>query len=99
MKREDKKKDKIPWGKLFKAPMPNGKVMSFAWKDNALCLFISNCNDREKEYWTIRKRPSETSSAVKTARAFFRDKPTKEVKVPEFNWLYNKHIGAVDQGD
>lgn len=44
----------------------------FAWKDNALVLFILITDDGEEEVETLRKRPSETSTSAKTARVLFK---------------------------
>jgi hypothetical protein len=99
MKKKEDKADNILWGQLFKAPFDDGKVMCFAWKDNALALFISNCNDGKRLVFTPRKRPSKTSSSAKTARAVFGNEARKILPVPEFNKFYNMLMGAIDEGD
>lgn len=59
--------------------------MQFAWKDNSLCLFQSTIHTGfEPDIIRVRKRPSETSTKAKTARAPFGDDPVKDLPVPPF---------------
>lgn len=81
MKKADAKKDEIPWGDLYVKVYKDNKVCCFAWKDNALALFMSNCDDGRDVCETWRKRPSETSTAAKSARAFFGNEAVKWVEV------------------
>lgn len=39
-KKEDDKRDTIPWGSAYSRPTKVQKVMRFAWKDNALVLYF-----------------------------------------------------------
>jgi Transposase IS4 len=40
-KKLDKAKDIEPWGKLYSTPTVGNDIMQYAWKDNALVLFLS----------------------------------------------------------
>jgi hypothetical protein len=52
----------------------------------------------EKVLW-LRKRPKETSSKAKTARAPFGRDAVKELLIPAIVDRYNYHMGAVDEFD
>jgi hypothetical protein len=100
-KQIDKKKDSIPWGTLYSAPTIDNNVLQYAWKDNALVLFLSTTHDSKHEQLVIRhrKRPSKTSSSAKTARIPFGSEPSKDLPIPKFVDDYNDHMGQVDQAD
>jgi hypothetical protein len=95
----DKSKDEIPWGTLFVRPSEDQQICFLAWKDNALVLFQSTITDGQSTITRERKRPSETSSAAKTARVPFGDSPTKKLSIPRFVDDYNHQMNAVDQAD
>ena len=60
---------------------------------------MSTVNDGIEKVEKLRKRPSETSTSAKTARAPFRDHARKLLDIPEFNELYNHEMGAVNEGN
>ena len=99
MKEQDKKKDVILWGTLYIEPSVDNLINYIAWKDNALVLFMSTVNDGVEKVEKLRKRPSETSTSAKTARAPFGDHARKLLEIPEFDELYNHEMGAVDEGN
>ena len=39
LKTMDKRKDQIPWGSLYHAPINDNQVNQMPWKDNALVLY------------------------------------------------------------
>ncbi|OAQ58397.2 transposase IS4 domain-containing protein [Pochonia chlamydosporia 170] len=84
LKKEDDKRDCIPWGTAYSRPTKDQKVMQFAWKDNILRL---------------RHCPSKTSSSAKTARFPFDGEFAKELPIPQFIDDYNHFMGGVDIGD
>ena len=96
MKTKDKKKDEIPWGSLFTEPLYDNLINYIAWKDNALVLFMSTVNDGKQMIEKMRKRPSETLTSAKTARAPFGNEAQKLLNIPEFDEIYNHEMGAVD---
>ena len=99
MKEKDKKKDEIPWGTLYTEPLNDNKINYIAWKDNALILFISIVNDTTQYIERLRKRPSKTLSALKTARKPFEDHAKILLNIPDLNDFYNHKMGAVDEGN
>jgi hypothetical protein len=99
MKKDDSRKDKIPWGTLFTEPSDNGLINFIAWKDNALVLFISTVDDGSQVTKKLRKRPLETSSSAKTSRVPFRGQARALLNIPAFNDDYNHGIGYVDEGN
>ena len=99
MKAEDAKKDEIPWGKLWVAATPDNLINMMAWKDNALVLSMSTASDALNRVKKLRKRPSETSSAAKTARVPFGTHARAWLEIPEYEDLYNLEMGAIDRGN
>lgn len=99
MKKEDTRKDAIPWGTLHAEPTEDEKINMFAWKDNALVLFMSTAEDGEEEVESERKRPSETSTSAKTARAPFKGQARAWLNIPAFDYRYNHGMNAVDRGN
>ncbi|KAK0101558.1 hypothetical protein ONS95_006723 [Cadophora gregata] len=99
MKAEDKRKDQIPWGRLFTEATEDNLINMIAWKDNTLVLSMSTFSDGQSTVERLRKRPSETSSAAKTARKPFGPNPRAILAIPEFEDKYNHQIGGVDQGN
>ena len=74
--------------------------MQFAWKDNALVLFLSTTtSDPNIMVIQNRKRPSLTSSSAKTARKPFGSEPRKDLPIPKFVDDYNHLMNQVDIAD
>ncbi|EXU96031.1 transposase IS4 domain protein [Metarhizium robertsii] len=100
LKKEDDRKDFIPWGTTYSRPTKDQKVMHFAWKDNALVLLLSTYFDGlEEDIPRMRRCPSTTSSSAKTARVPFAGEFSEELPIPQFIDDYNHHMGGVDIGD
>lgn len=100
LKKEDDRKDFIPWGTTHSRPTKDQKVMHFAWKDNALVLLLSTYFDGlEEDIPRMRRCPSTTSSSAKTARVPFAGEFSEELPIPQFIDDYNHHMGGVDIGD
>lgn len=100
-KQFDKAKDIEPWGKLYSAPTTSDDIIQYAWKDNALVLFLSTINDATTESMVIRnrKRPGSTSTSAKTARKPFGSQPRKDLPIPKFVDNYNHYMNQVDVAD
>jgi hypothetical protein len=99
-KKLDKAKDLEPWGTLYSAPTIGNDIMQFAWKDNALVLFLSTTSSDEiSMVIRNRKRPSTTSTSAKTARKPFGSEPRKDLPIPKFVDDYNHLMNQVDVGD
>lgn len=98
-KKEDAKKDQIPWGTLYAEASVNGDIQYVAWKDNALVLFMTTVGGELDFVERERKRPSETSTSAKTSRKPFGDNATKVLGIPVLDDKYNHQMGAVDQGN
>ncbi|KAH6723093.1 hypothetical protein BKA61DRAFT_685410 [Leptodontidium sp. MPI-SDFR-AT-0119] len=85
------------------APPPLGEKLKTweraLWNDNAPTLFMMNCTDGSGTVSTPRHKPSETSSNLAVARAWFGAENVKDLDEPYFAWLYNRVMGAVDVGD
>ena len=87
LKKEEKRKDIYPWGRLFSGISDDNLVMQFAWKDNSLCLFQSTIHTGfEPEVVRARKRPSKTSTKAKTAQASFWQWCSKRSTSTIFYW-------------
>ena len=99
MKAEDAKKDVIPWGTLYTEATEDNEINMMAWKDNALVLSMSTHSDAQRTVETLRKRPSETSSSAKTARAPFGAHARMWLTIPEYENAYNHQMGTVDRGN
>ncbi len=69
------------------------------WMDNALVLFMVNCDDGTGIVKSVRRRPRESFFNTKAAIEFFGSSFSKEVDMPRFAYLYNYNMGAVDSGD
>jgi hypothetical protein len=96
----DKAKDQIPYGTLFVEPAPPDDLINhLAWKDNCLVLFQSTVNTSKETIMRNRKRPSETPTSHKTAKAVFDSKPSKDLDIPVFVDKYNDKMAEVDKGD
>ena len=74
-------------------------VNQIAWKDNSLVLCQSSVYYGHKTRELLRKRPKESSTSAKTARAVFGGEFEKILEIPEFIDDYNHHAKAVDRGD
>jgi hypothetical protein len=97
-KTEDAKKDQIPWGTLYSKPSEDSLINYFAWKDNALVLFMSTISPDDEYIERLRKRPSETSTSAKMSRVPFGDHSRKNLSTPKFDDQYNHSMGYVNQG-
>jgi hypothetical protein len=91
--------DYIPWRETHLIPIESGRVCHIDWKDNTFVLMISSVISGDQKVKRLRKRPKETSSKAKTARAIFGNKSTKELEIPAIADEYNYHIGAMDEFD
>jgi hypothetical protein len=60
---------------------------------------MSSAMSGDKKVLRLRKRPKETSSKAKTARAPFGNNATKELWIPAIADGYNHYMGAVDEFD
>ena len=80
-------------------PIENGKVCQVGWKDQAFVLMMSSVLSGDERVIRLRKRPKETSSKAKTARAPFGTEAVKELSIPAIADRYNYHMGAVDEFD
>jgi hypothetical protein len=67
------------------SPSEDGRIQFVAWKDNALVLFMTTVAGELDLVEKQRKRPSETSTSAKTARAPFRDNATAILGIPILN--------------
>jgi hypothetical protein len=97
-----KKKDKsdiIKWGTTYSMPTKDGKVCQVGWKDQAFVLIMSSVLSGDEQVVRLRKRPKETSSKAKTARAPFGKEAVKELSIPAIADQYNYQMGAVDEFD
>jgi Transposase IS4 len=89
-KKLDKAKDLEPWGKLYTEPTVSNNMIQYAWKDNALVLFLSTTsNPVDSIVIRNRKRPSSTSTSAKIARKVFGSEPRKDLPIPKFVDDYN----------
>jgi hypothetical protein len=99
LKKKDKK-DVIKWGETYSMPTSNGKVCHVGWKDQAFVLMMSSVLFGDERVIRLRKRPKETSSKARTARApFGKDEAVKELSIPIIADEYNYNMGAVDEFD
>ena len=73
IKKNDKGKDKMPWGTLISMPTVSNLVNQCGWKDNAFALTMSTVYDGKSKVTRVRKRPKKTSSKAKTAHVPFGD--------------------------
>jgi hypothetical protein len=99
IKKEESRKDKIPWGTLFIEPLKDGLINFIAWKDNALVLFMSIVNNGSQVTKKLRKRPLETFTLAKTSRVPFQGQLRALLDIPAFNNSYNHGMGYVDKGN
>ncbi|KAG4432007.1 hypothetical protein IFR05_012513 [Cadophora sp. M221] len=60
---------------------------------------MSTASDALGRVERLRKRPSETSSAAKTARVPFGTYTRAWLEIPEYEHFYNMEMGAVDRGN
>jgi hypothetical protein len=98
LKTKDSKSDTIPWGSFFEETTADNLVNQIAWKDNSLVLVQSVYSGHETRE-LLRKRPKESSTSAKTARAVFEKEYQKLLDIPEFIDDYNHRAKAVDRGD
>jgi hypothetical protein len=91
--------DQIPWGKLYGKVSNDGKVMEFAWKDNAVVLFMSTVARPGVTIQRRRRRPGKTRTGASITRRVFKDEVIKELSIPEFIDLYNHFMNGVDRHD
>ena len=81
-------------------PIENRQVCHVGWKDQAFVLMISSFMLGDERVIRTRKKPKETSSKAKTARAPFMDsEATKELSIPLIADRYNYEMGVIDQFD
>ena len=99
MKAKDAKRDEILQGTLFYEASEDEKIQFVAWKDNVLVLFMTTVEGELDLVEKQRKRPSETSTSAKTARAPFGNNSTALLGIPILGDKYNHHMGAIDQGN
>ncbi|KJZ69068.1 hypothetical protein HIM_11537 [Hirsutella minnesotensis 3608] len=85
-----------PWGKLETAPTPDGQVNQFAWKDNALVLFLSTVYSGEEFQERIRRRPTTTQPRARPIQRKFGAEPVLRLVVPSITADYNDRMGGVD---
>jgi hypothetical protein len=79
-------------------PTENGEVCYIGWKDQVFVLIMSSFILGDLRVLWERKRPKETSSKAKTARAPFSDgKAVKVLLIPAIIDGYNYNIGVVDE--
>jgi hypothetical protein len=60
---------------------------------------MSSVMSSDKKVLRLRKRPKETSSKAKMAKAPFGNNATKELWIPAIIDGYNHHMGAVNEFD
>lgn len=78
----------------------NGQVGHIRWKDQAFVLIMSSFISGDERVIRTRKKPKETSSKAKPARApLTDDEATKELSIALIADQYNYKMGAVDQFD
>ena len=68
-----KKRDQMPWGTLYHAPIEDNSVNQMAWKDNALVLYQSIVDIATETVLRNRKRLSKTLTSAYIVRVPFRD--------------------------
>src|SRR6185437_16160388 len=95
IKVSESKKDSIPWGTIYARKHISAEVIQFGFKDNAFVLLLSTAyTGYEELVLKNRRRPSKTSSNVKTARAPFAKQATKDLEIPCFINAYNNNING-----
>jgi hypothetical protein len=99
LKAKDTKSDTLPWGSFFEYATEDNLVNQIGWKDNSLVLCQTSVYHGNATRTLLRKRPKETSSSAKTARAAFGKEYEKLLEIPEYIDDYNHRAKAVDQGD
>ena len=72
-KRKDDVTDCIPWGVTEQKFVADSKVCQLIWKDNSLCLFLSNMEDGTGTIMTKRHRPNTSMKHSKSAHKPFGD--------------------------
>ena len=98
-KKVEEREKKLAWGTLYTEPSEDNFINFMAWKDNALVLFMTTCDEATAQVERLRKRPSESSTMAKTSRKPFGDQSRAILSIPSFDDAYNMNMGAVDQGD
>ncbi|KJZ79241.1 hypothetical protein HIM_01392 [Hirsutella minnesotensis 3608] len=98
-KKADTKGECWPWGMLKTAPTPDGQVNQFAWKDNALVLFLSTVYSGKEFEERIRRRPTTTHPRARPIQQKFGAEPVLRLPVPSISADYNDQMGRVDIGD
>ena len=98
-KRKDDATDCIPWGMTEQKFVADGKVCQLMWKDNSLCLFLSNMEDGTETIMTKRHQPNTSMKHSKSARKPFGDQAEKELPRPVLTFKYNHLMNQVDRGD
>ena len=98
-KRQDDATDRIPWGTTDTKFVADSKVCQLMWKDNSLCLFLSNIEDGTEITMTKRHRPNTSMKHSKSARKPFGNKAEKELPRPILTFKYNHLMNQVDRGD
>lgn len=89
----------LEWGKLYACLSEDKRVLEFAWKDQAVVLFMTTVSNGQKTVKRLRRRPAKTATNARTSRAAFGEMPLKELDIPEFIDLYNHYMNGVDNAD
>ena len=86
---------------LISEPIIGNDIIQFAWKDNALVLFLLTTYETGPDQIVVqhRERLATTSTLAKTARKPFGLEPEKDLPIPKFLDNYNHYMGYVDQAD
>ncbi|KJZ68234.1 hypothetical protein HIM_12377 [Hirsutella minnesotensis 3608] len=98
-KKADTRGNCWPWGMLKTAPTPDGQVNQFAWKDNALVLFLSTVYSGKEFEERIRRRPTTTQPRARPIQQKFGAEPVLRLPVPSIAAVYNDQMGGVDIDD
>ena len=83
----------------YYATVSKSNILQFAWKDQALVLFMSTVSEGFDEVIKNRRRPAATSTGGAKSRAPFGPDARKDLPIPRAIDLYNHRMGGVDQAD
>ena len=89
----------LEWGKLYGCVSEDKQMISFAWKDQNVVLFMSTVSNGTKNVIRPRRRSAITSINARTSRAVFGEETVKELVISEFIDTYNHFMNGVDQAD
>ena len=98
-KRKDDATDCYPWGSTEMRFVAGGQVCQLMWKDNSLCLFLSNMEDGTETIMTKIHWPNTSMKHSESARKPFGDEAEKELPRPMLTFKYNHFINQADRGD